>query len=328
MKVRIGVVGLGLIWENVHMPIIDKMSKNFEVTAFCVRNPKKIQYWQDKYPSASVYTDYNELVKDGKIDAVLVATPLALNAPVTLAALNAGKDVFAEKPLAYNVSDVDKIIMAEKASKKTVYVLEQFLYNPQLPAMKEVFTSGRIGKPVYFERTTHYLMDPKQDGYGKTSWRIESEFPLGHIYDGGVHDIALMVELFGMPQDMYALGRTLREGMGKYDHILSVFKYNNGLSGAFSHSAYLGCNKNFFNIRFTDGSMYVESDKITVENKSGGIEVINVGEGDLYEIMWQKLADIINAGGKPLFTSEDSKNGIKILDAVDKSITSGKPEKV
>ncbi|HEY5586174.1 MAG TPA: Gfo/Idh/MocA family oxidoreductase [Ruminiclostridium sp.] len=331
MKMRIGLVGLGLIWEKVHMPIIDKMPKNFEVTAFCVRNPDNTKRWQEKYPIASAYTDYLELVKDGNIDAVFVTTPIVLNAPVTLAALKAGKDVFTEKPLAVTVKDVDEIIAAEKAPGKKVYVLEQFIYNPQLPVMQEIINSEKMGKLVSFEKVTHYLLDSVNDvtmGYGNTLWRIESDFPLGHIYDGGVHDLALIVALFGMPEGIYALGNTLREGMGKYDHIMSILSYKNSVSGVFSHSAYLGCDKNYFIIRFTEGAMYVKGDDISLENKRGGTEVINVREGDLYEQMWHRIAEIVNKGEEPLFTSSDAKNGISILEAIDKSITSGQAEKV
>ncbi|MHB8064651.1 MAG: Gfo/Idh/MocA family protein [Ruminiclostridium sp.] len=331
MKMRIGVVGLGLIWEKVHMPIIDKMTESFEITAFCVRDAQKIKRWQVKYPSASAYTDYNELVKDDNIDAVIVATPITLNAVVTKAALKAGKHVFVEKPLSCFVNEVDELIALEKTTGKKIYVLEQFLYNPQLPVIKEIIMSGKLGKPVFFDKTTHYLMDSENDvagGFGKTTWRIESDFPLGHIYDGGVHEIAMLAAMFGMPKNMYALGKTLREGMGKYDHILSVFNYGNDLSGVFSHSAYLGCNKNYFNIRFTDGSMYIEGEKLTIEKKFGGVEVIAVGEDNLYEQMWHKLANIVSAGQEPLFTVLDAKNCIMILDAIEKSITNGKTENV
>ena len=246
-----------MIWQDIHMPILMDMKEEFEIKAFCVHNEEKVPLWQERLPGAAAYTDYHQMVRDDSIDAVVVTTPLEMNAEVALAALEAGKDVFCEKPMAVHVDMSDRIMEMEKATGKTVYVLEQFLYNPQLPTMKEIIDQKKLGEFVSFERTTHYLMDSKNEGYGQTQWRRRSDFPLGHIYDGGVHEIALLNELFGLPKEMYAVGQTFREEMGKYDHILTMFRYPNGATGVFSHSAFLACSKNYFYVRFTEGSLYV-----------------------------------------------------------------------
>ncbi|MFR5790107.1 MAG: Gfo/Idh/MocA family protein, partial [[Clostridium] leptum] len=159
MKLRLGIVGLGLIWENIHMPILMDMKEQFEIKAFCVHNEKKIPLWQQRLPGAAAYTDYRRMVQDSSVDAVVVTTPLEMNAEVTLAALEAGKDVFCEKPMAVHVDVADRIMEMEKQTGKTVYVLEQFLYNPQLPVMKKIIDGKQLGEFVSFERTTHYLMD-------------------------------------------------------------------------------------------------------------------------------------------------------------------------
>lgn len=322
MKLRLGVVGLGLIWQDTHMPILMDMKEQFEIKAFCVHNEKKVPLWQERLPGAAAYTDYHQMVKDGSIDAVVVTTPLEMNAEVTLAALEAGKDVFCEKPMAVHTDVADRIMEMEKATGKTVYVLEQFLYNPQLPAMKEIIDQKKLGEFVSFERTTHYLMDSKNEGYSQTQWRRKSDFPLGHIYDGGVHEIALLNELFGLPKEMYAVGQNFREEMGKYDHILTMFHYPNGATGVFSHSAFLACSKNYFYVRFTEGSLYVYGEKLVLEHKSGEIEEINLAEGDAYRAMWEDLARIIANKEKLPFTSQDAKDCVRVLDAVEQSIES------
>lgn len=323
MKLRLGVVGLGLIWQDIHMPILMDMKEEFEIKAFCVHNEKKVPLWQERLPGAAAYTDYHQMVRDDSIDAVVVTTPLEMNAEVALAALEAGKDVFCEKPMAVHVDVSDRIMEMEKAAGKTVYVLEQFLYNPQLPAMKEIIDQKKLGEFVSFERTTHYLMDSKNEGYGQTQWRRRSDFPLGHIYDGGVHEIALLNELFGLPKEMYAVGQTFREEMGKYDHILTMFRYPNGATGVFSHSAFLACSKNYFYVRFTEGSLYVYGDKLVLEHKGGETEEVNVAEGDSYRAMWEDLARIIAKKETLPFTSQDAKDCVRVLDAVEQSIESG-----
>ena len=322
MKLRLGIVGLGLIWENIHMPILMDMKEQFEIKAFCVHNEKKIPLWQQRLPGAAAYTDYRRMVQDSSVDAVVVTTPLEMNAEVTLAALEAGKDVFCEKPMAVHVDVADRIMEMEKQTGKTVYVLEQFLYNPQLPVMKKIIDGKQLGEFVSFERTTHYLMDSSNEGYGQTQWRRKSDFPLGHIYDGGVHEIALLNELFGMPEEMYAVGQSFREEMGKYDHILTMFHYPSGATGVCSHSAFLACSNNYFYIRFTEGSLYVYGDKLVLEHKNGGTEELNTAEGNTYRAMWMELARIVSGHGKLPFTAQDAKNCVRVLDAVEQSIES------
>lgn len=157
MKLRLGIVGLGLIWENIHMPILMDMKEQFEIKAFCVHNEKKIPLWQQRLPGAAAYTDYRRMVQDSSVDAVVVTTPLEMNAEVTLAALEAGKDVFCEKPMAVHVDVADRIMEMEKQTGKTVYVLEQFLSPfppgssvPQRTSLRAYRASGLYRHPKNF----------------------------------------------------------------------------------------------------------------------------------------------------------------------------------
>ena len=90
MKLRLGVVGLGLIWQDIHMPILMDMKEEFEIKAFCVHNEKKVPLWQERLPGAAAYTDYHQMVRDDSIDAVVVTTPLEMNAEVALGKTHGG----------------------------------------------------------------------------------------------------------------------------------------------------------------------------------------------------------------------------------------------
>jgi len=125
-----------------------------------------------------------------------------------------------------------------------------------------------------------------------------------------------------MPEEMYAVGQSFREEMGKYDHILTMFHYPSGAAGVFSHSAFLACSKNYFYIRFTEGSLYVYGDKLVLEHKNDGTEELNTAEGDTYRAMWMELARIVSGHGKLPFTAQDAKNCVRVLDAVEQSIES------
>jgi predicted dehydrogenase len=323
---NVGVIGPGVIWEKVHMPIIEKLD-GFHIMGLCVRRDEKKMYWQKKCPSVTVYTDVDEFLKRPDMDAVIITTPLNLNASITLKAQRAGKIVFVEKPLATRMEDIEAIANEEKKGGKPVYILEQFLYNPQIAVIQDIIKSRKLGKIVSSENVTYYLMDentPSEIGYEQTSWRQESDFPLGHIWDGGVHQVALFNALFGLPKKIFAKGLSLREGMGKYNYIFATLDYGNNFIASFAHSAFLGGNGNLFNIHFTNGSLYISANTLILEDKvTCKRETINISEGDLYEKMWKELVVLSSKRAIPPFTSRDAGDCVKFLTAVENSIETG-----
>ena len=322
---NIGVIGPGIIWENSHLPVIEKID-TFHVVSLCVHREEKKAYWQKKDPSLAVYTNIDEFLKHPDMDAVVITTPLNLNASMTLKAQKAGKLVFTEKPLATTMEEMKAIMDEEKKNNKPVYVLEQFIYGPQVAVIRDIIKSEKLGKPVSFENINHYLMDETvpSNGYAKTSWRQESQFPLGHVWDGGVHQVSLFNIFFGLPRKIFAKGSSLREGMGKYHYILSALDYGNNFLASFAHSAFLGGSFNLFNIHFTKGSLYISSNELVLEDKvSCKRETLNIANGNLYEKMWKELAVIAPQMKTPPFTTKDAADCVRFFAAMEKSIESG-----
>lgn len=94
--IRLGVIGAGLIWIRTQQPILELMADAFVPVAFCdVREERRVAIAQE-FPDARVLSDYHSLLELPEVEAVLVLTPIALNAPVAHAALRAGKHVIME----------------------------------------------------------------------------------------------------------------------------------------------------------------------------------------------------------------------------------------
>ena len=315
---RLGVVGLGIIWRTVHFPILNELNKHFTITALCASSEDSLLPWREKYSSARAYTDYRDLVHDADVDAVLVATPINLNAQVASAALSAGKHVFLEKPIATSYQMAAELRAVEERTGKSIFLLEQAIYHPQIPVIKNIIDTGKIGKLVSYERVSHSSID-NAGPYADSAWRLKGDFPLGLILDSGFHDMALLMSIFGQPRSIYSLGAQLRPGMGEYDYVLSVLAYENGVSGTFSHSGYI-CNKNYFIVRGTEGAIYDEGDKLVIESKTGDCEEICTPMPDLYKQMWLHLAEISASGETPLFTAKDATELMKVFDAMGRSI--------
>lgn len=328
-KVRLGIVGPGIIWHNVHKGIIKKLSKHYQVAAFSSRSANSREKAASEFPGSKTFDDYKKLIKSDDVDALVVLTPIMLNAPVTIAALKAGKDVYVEKPMAVSIRDADKIVELEKSTGKQVFVLEQIVYSRAWNKLKEVMRSGEIGKPVMYDKLSHGLLAAGADewGYGDTKWRINAEFPLGALFDGGIHAIALLAHFFGAPESVYARGQSLRKGYGEYDNINMIFDYKNGLQGIFSFSAFLGGKRNYFHIRGTQGLVVLDDRKLTFEYKNGRSRTFDPKEGpenNPHFNMWKKITKARLTGKPPLYTSEMARRDVYTLLCVEKSIKADK----
>ena len=326
-RIRIGVVGTGLIWEYTHFPILESLLRKYEIRALCVRRTEKADYWKKKCPNARIYSDYKDLVKDPEICAVLVATPIPLNSSVAVLALEAGKHVFLEKPISTSLEDAITIRESAKRNQRTVYMLEQIAYDPNYNKIKKILNGGDLGKPVFFERITHFYLSPEDKSavaYGRTNWRINPEFPLGTIFDGGVHDIALTTLLFGMPKTIYSAGIKLRKEMGQYDHILTTFRYETSMSGCYSHSAFLTETTNVFKIWLTRGTMIENENGIIITSREGERQRIEKSEQSSYAYMWDALYSAFHGVSETAYSISDAIDSIKILESIAASLNRNK----
>lgn len=324
---RLGIVGPGLIFENAHRPVLDRMTDRVALVAFSARSDASRQKVARDYPSAAFFTDYHDLVRQPDIDAVVVLTPIALNAPVALAALRAGKHVMLEKPMARTLEEGRALVEAAEAGGLQLLVLEQVGYRPSIVALGSLLRSGEIGDTIMYDRVQHSMYDPDRHsvrGYGTTEWRIHPDFPLGTLFDGGHHSIAQLSRLFGVPTAVTASGEQLRPEYGEYDHVLMLFEYASGLRGVFSHSDYLGGGRNYFYVRGGEGVVAIERHRAVVTNREGHeVRVLELEDADTYERMWSELVDCVQHGHEPSYTKEDALGDLTTLLAVARSVEEG-----
>ncbi|NLF59570.1 MAG: Gfo/Idh/MocA family oxidoreductase [Lentisphaerae bacterium] len=120
-KARLAVIGTGDLAQSQHLPNI-RQSKLAELAALCDLNHELLQRLGRQYPSAKQSTDYQELLADPGIDGVVIATREDTHVPLTVEALQAGKHVYVEKPLAETPEECNKVVEARAASGKCVIV--------------------------------------------------------------------------------------------------------------------------------------------------------------------------------------------------------------
>ena len=151
-KVRIGIIGCGGIANNKHMPALRKIPE-VEMVAFCdIVEERAVKAAADYgTPDAKVYTDYKELLKAESIEVVHVLTPNRDHSYITVDALEAGKHVMCEKPMAINTAEAQKMVDAAKRTGKKLTIGYQSRFRPDSMYLKQACENGELGE-IYYAR--------------------------------------------------------------------------------------------------------------------------------------------------------------------------------
>ncbi len=176
-KLKIGLVGCGGIANQKHLPSLSHQSDLCELVAFCdikiERAEKANKEYADGY--AKISADYMELLNDDSIDVIHVLTPNVLHSKITVDALNAGKHVMCEKPMAHTYEDAKKMLDAAKKTGKKLTIGYQNRFRQDVLTLKKACASGNLGD-IYFAKahairrkavpTWGVFMDKAQQGGG------------------------------------------------------------------------------------------------------------------------------------------------------------------
>jgi predicted dehydrogenase len=237
-QLRIGVIGAGLAFQELHWPILRGNVERFRITAICsesgdsaknAANSVKDQFGYEPV----VLTDYHDVLKRTDVDAVLIAVPINLTPEIATAALESGRHVFAEKPLADNSAQFQTIMELAQDRHLTLIVGENFRYQRQFYQMRKLVEDGVIGTPrVYRLNDMHYTAPASK--YAATRWRQEGKHRGGYLIDGGTHIVAGMRVMVNSPVvDIYGLLSSFNPVLFSHqpDTLLLNLRYANGMVG-------------------------------------------------------------------------------------------------
>lgn len=175
-----GVIGLGWFGEK-HCEALAAIP-NVKLHSLCTRNSARLGEVAKTFAVKKTFTDYQKMLADPELEAVSIVTMWDQHAAPTLAALQAGKHVFLEKPMASNLADCDAIVKATKKAKGSFMVGHVCRFNPRYAAAKQAIAEGRIGRIIsmYARRNL-------------PAWVGASVLDkIGPIIGDGVHDTDLM----------------------------------------------------------------------------------------------------------------------------------------
>ncbi|MDR2403607.1 MAG: Gfo/Idh/MocA family oxidoreductase [Spirochaetaceae bacterium] len=201
-KLRYGIIGCGGIAEGKHLPAISRL-KDVEMAAFCDTFPAKAEAANRNYAEGKgkVFADYRELLRED-LDAVCVLTPNNTHSEITVAALESGKHVLCEKPMAITYRESQAMLAARDKSGKLLTIGYQGRFRPNSLYLKAECNKGILGD-IYFARATAlrrravptwgvFLDEQKQGG--------------GPLIDIGTHALDLTLFMMNNYEPAYAVG--------------------------------------------------------------------------------------------------------------------------
>lgn len=210
-KVRVGVIGVGQIGKH-HLNNYTQKMPDVEVVAAADINESELARVAEIYKIPNTYTNFRELLKRDDIEAVDVCMHNNYHMPVTVAALEAGKNVYCEKPMAGAYIDALTMYKAALALGRKFSIQLNTLFEKPTKAAKAMIDDGLLGH-VYHARSSGHRRRgrPYVDGYGTAQFVQKEVCSGGALYDMGVYHIAMMLYLLGNPKVVRISGQTYQE---------------------------------------------------------------------------------------------------------------------
>ena len=203
-KLRIGIIGTGMIATSGHMPAWRDLPDDVEIVAVAdvLADRASLIAEQESIPHA--YGNWQKMLGEQELDIVSVCTPNAYHREQAVAALQAGAHVLCEKPVATSSEDAAAMFDAAEAVGKVLLVGQSSRFRSRSMAAKEIVESGKLGE-IYFAET-FFLRRRGVPKWGQFHMKAHSGG--GPVYDLGVHAIDLLYWLMGNPKALAVSGAT------------------------------------------------------------------------------------------------------------------------
>src|SRR5687767_85179 len=322
-KVRWGILSTAKIGREKVIPAMQQ-SKLCEVVAIASRQKEQAEKEAALLHIQKAYGSYEELLSDPEIDAVYIPLPNHLHVEWSIKALQAGKHVLCEKPIALSAEDANNLLNASKQCPH-LKIMEAFMYrfHPQWQKAKELINEGRIGElKTIHSFFSYYNVDPN-------NIRNQSDKGGGGLMDIGCYNISLSRFVFD-EEPKKVLGIVEFDPQTKTDHIASgILQFAKG-SSVFTCSTQLIPYQRV-NIFGTDGRIEIEipfnappdkATKLWLHSKTGTEEIV-FDAIDQYTLEADRFAKAILDNTTVPTPLEDAVNNMKIIEAIFESSKEG-----
>lgn len=294
---KVALVGVGGI-SGAHIPAWEER-RDAELVALCDIRAEQME----KYKNKHCYTDFDEMLKNEKIDILDICLPTYLHAEFAIKAMNMGINVICEKPVSLNAADIARVYSTAKSNNVKFMVAQVLRFWPEYSIIKKIYDTGKYGRLLsgYMGRLG---VRPK---WSWDDWMMDENRSGLVPFDLHIHDLDFIVYAFGKPKEF----KDYRARSENQDYINSIYEYD----GFFitTEAAWYDAPYPFaanFRFQFEKALAVFENDEMTIYEKDGKIfkPVSQSGEdtGDIglpksnaYANEINYFADCVLSGAEP-----------------------------
>lgn len=329
--IKTAVIGYGYWGPNLVRNFSE--TENTSVIYCCDLNEERLKQVKNKYPSIIVTKNYNRILSDPQINAVIIATPLSSHYTLAKKALEAGKHVWIEKPMTQKSEEASSLISLSKKKNRIIFVDHVFVYTEAISTIKKIINSNYLGTIYFFDSVRINL------GLFQPDTNV--------LWDLAPHDISIMSYLLDKDPEYVSVFANSHITSGLEDTAYISFRFKTKMS-AHVHVSWLSPVKIRRSIIAGSKKMIVYDDLQTAESvkvynrgivrKSKLDESISIPStmGYQYRIgdilvpaieikeglrtAVKHFTDCIRKSTQPLTNGEEGLKIVKIIEAADKSI--------
>lgn len=312
---KVAVIGCGDRGNGL-IQVMQELKEQFKVTAICDTLDFRLAATQKLLGGEKIasYKDYKKLLAEADVQAVLVATSLNAHYDIALAALKAGKHVYLEKAMTYNISQALDLVKAKALHPNlTLQVGHQYRYTPLYFKVKEMIDKGYLGKVTQidcrWDRNWNWRRPvPEPSLERKINWRMYKEYSGGLAAELLSHQIDFINWAFDThPTEVYATGGVdyYKDGRETFDNVQATFRYDkDGMIGNYGATCANARDGYLFKLKGTKGSVSLLMNQgVFYPEKETKAELETVdGVTGATKIVWNK------DGGIPI-EADKSKDG-------------------
>ena len=335
---NVGLVGCGRISKKHSTILGDNLVKGITLKAVCDIDIDKANTIAKKH-NVKAYLSMHEMMKNEKIDLILILTESGYHAKNVIELSKYGKDIIVEKPMALNIDDAESMIRACRTKNIKLFVVKQNRFNNGISLLKETVVNGRLGELFLGTIRVRWCRD--QNYYDQDSWRGTYAMDGGVLSNQASHHLDLLQWFMGPVESVFAKSKTALVNIEAEDTAVVILKFKSGALGLIEATtatrpkdlegsiSLLGSKGTVVISGFAVNK--VETWNITGETSSS-MEHLNENPSDVYGFghvkFYQQIVDSLLMDSTELVNGEEALKTVKLISAIYDSINKNKEIKL
>lgn len=341
--IQVGIVGYGLAGRSFHAYLVS-LASGLHLSAVATRDPERRAQAEREW-EVDTYETLSDLLKDDRLQLIILATPHHMHAEQAIEAMEAGKHVVTDKVMCMDAAEARKMIAVARRKKVMLSVFHNRRWDGGYLTIKKVIEERLLGDPFYIESTVHRYRASR-------GWRADKSDSGGLLYDWGAHLIDQAVQLVpAPPESVFCRGHKHVWPGDIEDHVTCTIRFENGLEYNIEVSNIAHISKPHWYVLGTKGALIKEGlDPQEVWMKKGDIDgayededhrarlVSEIGGIRAESVLdtvpgrwrsyYENISDVLNDGADLAVEPEQVVTVMQILDAARDSQETGDSVKI